>query len=386
MALDLSPEAMPELRQDMAAWARTYAQVVWSRTHVEGSPFVLPPSLGGRVPVGRYLESPNFRRLADYHGETWETGKLDSISPVMTHLAFRSEMKSYRLTRDMLPPGARGITVWQTPIGDAESGNHLDHRDPVSGKWELDDDAIDYLNRFREAPAGIMAATWRYEPEANGVWVTFWADHTEVVASGLTGTTAQRRQAKQLMGPLGMEMEQWLPLDESLRWFHEDAGDPKGALRLTVRPRPLRGSADPELYAKAQRRMATQKPMMSQWVKTLLCTWMLRKMKVTGREVIEAPRSVQKRLARTERPEVAREMGRVEVIKLGEPIRKRAERAKAGGYTWKVQTLIGPVTRTRQYIPAWGTYDEEPRIIEPFWAGPPGAPVSGSDRVFLLSE
>jgi hypothetical protein len=73
-------------------------------------------------------------------------------------------------------------------------------------------------------------------------------------------------------------------------------------------------------------------------------------------------------------------------VRLGQPLKHRKPSGTSKAGKWKVRTIVGPYIRTRQYIPAWDTYDETPRLIEPYVAGPDGAPFSdaAANKVFLL--
>jgi hypothetical protein len=113
---------------------------------------------------------------------------------------------------------------------------------------------------------------------------------------------------------------------------------------------------------------------------------MLMKWKIANREEIPAPPYAVKQIARDtgrSRAEV-REDNKTVFVRLGQPLRHRKPKEGAKSWTWSHRVVVGPFIRTRQYIPAHDRYDESPRLIEPYVAGPPDKPIRNTDKVFLL--
>jgi hypothetical protein len=67
-------------------------------------------------------------------------------------------------------------------------------------------------------------------------------------------------------------------------------------------------------------------------------------------------------------------------------LKHRKPTERSGARRWTRRAIVGPYIRTRQYIPAHDTFDYTPRLIEPYVAGPEGAPFSdaAANKVFLL--
>jgi hypothetical protein len=235
----------------------------------------------------------------------------------------------------------------------------------------------------------VVAALWRYHPEANSVWVSFYtdpADHLRIQRE--QGATAEElARMKRFQPPLMFEREQELPLDQSLNWCDADPADgPR--LALTA----LRDASEfPEhIREAAARNNALAETSVSDMVRVLLSSWMIMRWKIAERQVIPPTQDVIRKVAKEtgrSKDSVAKEDGTT-VVSLGSPIRKQGTAREAGTKkgAWTVRALVGPVVRDRQYIPAWDTYDENPRLIEPFWMGPPDAPISNPDKVFVLDD
>jgi hypothetical protein len=190
--------------------------------------------------------------------------------------------------------------------------------------------------------------------------------------------------ALQMSDPQPLEREQVLPLGRTLAWFEDKSAEDR--LRPTI-------ESDPGYLRLAERKQigaeyiaANEKilPMLSQMVKTFVATLAVRRMKLAHQEEVPAPRLSVKRMRRSG-ASAERQGGGVQVIRIGKPLKHRAKAGDSGGGgKWKVKTVIGPVIRTRQYVPAYDEYRDGVWMIEPYVAGPEDAPWSKNAKVFLL--
>lgn len=407
----MDPRFVPKLARQIATWQRTYGPTIWPMKGLSGSKFFAPPSLpplphetagyelnsatgnAMRIPSQRTVEG--YRLLVDYYAETLENAKCFHLDEKMSNLALRTVMAKYTLTRDMLRIGPSGEMVpwgfitWALPISVAENYTTANLMvDFRTGEVDRHPDMPEF-SPFADGDFPVVAASWRYEPEANVVWVAFYtqnSDHLRIMERDHNLSPAELAKAKKLLEPLALEREQALPLDRTLNWC--DA-DPKDGPRLE-----MTAFTDPYDFPEALRpetmeRNEAAQALVSNMVRVLVATWVIMKYKVASREVIPPTQDVIRKISKetkTSKEQVAREHGTT-VVSLGAPIKKRAPQKKGEKhYSWSVQTLIGPILRDRQYIPAWDTYDEEPRWIEPYWAGPPDAPISARDKVFVLED
>lgn len=408
----IDPKFVPKLARKIAKWQRQYGPRLWPMKAMAGTPFFAPPSIppivhetfgyevdpvtgnGTRIPSQRTLGG--YQHLVNYYAETLEKAKCFHLSEEMTNLALRAVMPKFKLTREMLrlgpdPSGGIvpwGFITWATPIGQAENYDIANMMvDLRTGKIDRDPDKAEF-SPYADADFPVVAASWRYEPEANIVWVAFFtenSDHLRILRETSKMTPSQLEEAKKMIEPLALEREQALPLDRTLNWCDADPKDGP-LLEMTAFSDP-RGY--PEAYgAQAMARNELARPLVSNMVRVLVASWMIMRWKVAHREVVPAPLDVARKISKERgiSKEAAKREAGTTLVRLGGPIKKRAAPTGKKEYTWKVRALIGPVIRDRQYIPAWDTYDEEPRWIEPFWAGPPDAPISNADKVFLLGE
>lgn len=396
-----TPQTMAEARLGMIDWFRTYTSRIWPEQHLSGSHFIAPPSLPpikaksvgyqinpltrSALQMPRESDRAQFIRLAEYYASNFERAKMYYLSEEMTNLALRTEMPQYRLTADMLP-APEGFLVWGQPIGDAQQfiprtawvgldGSLTENtEDPPEGRPSI----------FKDADTPVIGAAWRYEPDHNTVWLSIYTRNDGILDSLMREMPEdQREMARALTPPLGFEREQGLPMDVTLNWF--DA-DPKDGRKLEATAFSDLAELPEHLHVKARTANKDVEPQLTAMVRTLVATFLLMKWKIAHREEITAPHTAVKQMARaTGRPrETVREGSKTTVVRLGQPLRHRKPAKGAASRKWKVRTLVGPHIRTRQYIPAWDTYDDTPRLIEPYIAGPEGAPLSKTARVFLL--
>jgi hypothetical protein len=394
-----TPATMAEIRHEMIRWLRTYGPQIWPHQHLAGSKFVAPPGLpkirarAAGFDINNRLKSAvykpdeqtvdQFRALSDYYARTLEEAKTYFIGEELSNLAIRTEMQQFRLTVDMLPSPA-GFLVWAMPIGDAEKFTPRDVWVNANGSvTEATENPVEHpWSPFLDAEVPVIGVSWRYEPEYDTVWIVFYTNNDAVrKAMGLSPQEAGR--AREFAGPIAFEREQALPLDQTLNWFDADPAD---GPRLELTAAADIAALPAHLRAKGEQRNAEARPSMTSMCRILVATFMLMKWKIANREEIPAPPYAVKQIAREtgrERAEVRAENKTV-FVRLGQPLRHRKPvEGKAAG-KWKVRAIIGPYIRTRQYIPAWDTYDDTPRLIEPYIAGPEGAPISNADKVFLL--
>lgn len=395
----INPKDVPLLAQKLAKWYRIYGPRIMLDKGMRGSRYAAPPSLPPLVhnALG-YMNMPEidnlaFRipdtetisgyvRLAAYYAETLERANCFNLSPEMTSLALRTTMPKYKLTLDMLPlQKPWGFIVWGLPVGAAE--RHASITSFVNFRTgEVDaSPEIPEFSPYADVDLPVVAATWRYEPEANSVWVAWYTQHVNMYRKN--HSPEELRKIMPVVGPLSLEREQELPLDRVLNWCD---GGPDDGPKLTLTVRVPREEYPEHTHPVLDRQEEIGAAHMSDLVRVLIASWMLVKWKIAHREVIPPPPSVVREISKaTGKPkaQVAREAGTT-VVRLGAPIHQRSAKPGEREYQWDHRTIVGPVVRHRQYIPAWDTYDEEPRLIEPFFMGPPDAPIRNIDKVFLL--
>ncbi|KPC90791.1 hypothetical protein ADL27_32530 [Streptomyces sp. NRRL F-6602] len=423
------PELLPEFVSELTQWTKDKAPALWLYKALSGAPFYWPKSIGNptesahaigdfayRQALKSYrgdlakaqeakhaVESTQFvgglAQLAQYHAETLDRAYVLGIGKDITYLAAKTEMKEYRLTVDLLPK-PYGIIFWETPIGEAEPrGMITTEYWKDSGKVVNITQVEDMMEGYRNSDTPIVAASWRLLPEEESVLVVFYTDgeksralyremREEQIRNLEEGFRVDETQFQlQMSDPLPMEREQVLPLNKTLGWFHEK--DKAERLTSTVKSDPTylpESFKDAEVLDKFTEANEQILPVLSQMVKTFISTLHLRKMKLASREEIPAPAKSQKRMKRSQvNPE--RVASKVEVVRIGKPLQHREKGSGTGkGGKWKVKTVIGPVIRYRQYVPAYDEYREYPegKMIEPYVAGPADAPWSDKARIYLL--
>ena len=432
----MDPKLLPEFVHDLSEWTRRNGGRMWSGKAAMGSPFYWPPgvadphkdarALGNKIydrvlwQGGRHEEAhkamteaqqdstlQSYCALADYHAQTLEQARLFYIGRDISYLAARTEMREFRLDLEMfrLDPTKSGslmtcgFMMWDTPIGEAEPRGRLTAQ-YSNGTGELLEVNVidDVMDGFRDSDTPVNALTWRILPGAKEVLVVFYSNgskarenykrHIESERANLSFGMFINEDAVQLqlsdMQPL--EREQVLPLNTSLGWFEDK--DREDRLQATI-------LSDPSFLRAAERNhvlddfvQANEKvlPMLSQMVKTFVATLAVRRMKLASRQEIPPPGSSRKRMRKDGASE-ERQTSPVQVVRIGTPIKRRPkDDGGSGGGKWKVKTIIGPVIRTRQYVPAYDEYRDGVWMIEPYIAGPRDAPWSEKTKVFLLDD
>lgn len=433
----MDPGQLPEFVHDLAEWTRRSAAALWCGKAAQGAPFYWPPGVKnpgkdaldlreeiynealrrGSMPHAAQAEMilaqqratiPAYRELAAYHATTLEQAKLFYIGRDISYLAARTEMKEFRLDLDLfyLDPVQKkslmtcGFMMWDTPIGEAEPRGKLTAQYDIDSGELLEVDVVDdMMEGFRDSETPVNALSWRILPETEEVLLVFYTDGSKArevyeryiaaqKAELPPGTTLdQSAIALHLSDPQPLEREQVLPLNKTLDWFENKDGVDAGRERLqaTITSDPSYLRAAERNHVAADFIAANEKilPMLSQMVKTFVATLAIRRMKLAQREEIPTPRPSAKRMRRAGASD-ERITGGVQVVRLGQPLKHRTKSSGTGGGKWKVKTVIGPVIRTRQYVPAHDEYREGIWEIEPYVAGPPDAPWSANAKVFLL--
>lgn len=417
------PELLPEFVAELAEWTRSKGAAQWLLKASSGSPFYWPKEIGNPTGESNWLrnvaydeafkktrsaskaqeasnqvamtmQAGGLAKLSAYHAETLDTAQITNVGKDITYLAAKTEMKDFRLDIEDLP-APRGFVLWDTPIGEAEPRG-LITAFYEGGELESVDAISDLMANYRNSETPVVAASWRLLPEEDSVLVVFYTD-------GEKAKAFHREQAEQMRAnlgpgevvdtaafdlymsdPLPMEREQVLPLNRTMAWFHEK--DQANHLEVTVTSdsaymdAATRGGVEKD-FQEANDRVL---PMISQMVKTFVATLALRKMKLASRESIPAPAKSKKRMRRAGVGEERIE-SRVTVVRLGKPIQRRSKGdGESRGGKWKVKTIIGPVIRHTQYVPAHDEYRQGTWVIEPYVAGPADAPWSENAKVYLL--
>ena len=430
----MEPAQLPEFGHDLADWTRRSASALWSYKAAQGSPFYWPPGVAGPGDdayasedavfdrVMRQTGKPNLAQsamldarravtieayddLAAYHATTLEQAKLIFVGRDISYLAGRTEMKDFRLDRDLfyLDPQRKetlmtcGFMLWDTPIGEAEPRGSINAQYNVRTGELLEIDVIDdMMDGFRNSDTPVTALTWRILPGAEEVLVVFYTDGSkarenyeryvaEKKADLPPGMTLDKGSLMlQMSDPQPLEREQVLPLGKTLAWFENKETEERLWPTITSDPSFLRVAERQQVGAEFAEANEKVLPMLSQMVKTFVATLAVRRMKLAQREEIPVPRPAAKRMRRAG-ASLERQEGGVQVIRIGQPLKHRTKGEGSGkGGQWKVRTVIGPVIRTRQYVPAYDEYREGVWMIEPYVAGPEGAPWSKNAKVFLL--
>lgn len=400
MAAHPTPQTIAGVRHEMVDWFRTYAPRIWPTQHLGGSKFVAPPCLPAiRAKVGGYEFNPDagaafhladdatirqFRRLAEYYAQTFEQAKTYYIGPDLSHLALRTEMDHYRLTLDMLP-APTGFMIWALPVGAAE--HFIPHHswvDLQGNVTEVEDPEEIPLSPFADVDSPVIGVSWRYDPDDNSVWVVFYTRNDGILAEMVKDMTdAELARIRAMGGPISFEREQRLPLDQTLGWFESDAED-----RLRSTAHADIAKLPDHLKAIGEQANSDVLPSLTQMTRALVATFMLMKWKIATREEIAPPPYAVREIAKSTGQTKAevKAAHKTVLVRLGQPLKHRKAKEGGKGGKWTVRAIIGPYVRTRQYIPAWDTFDETPRLIEPYIAGPEGAPFSdaAANKVFMF--
>ncbi|MER6605782.1 hypothetical protein ABT282_07665 [Streptomyces sp. NPDC000927] len=424
----MEPKLLHEFVHDMAEWMRRSAAPLWCGKAAQGSPFYWPPGLADpskdalalretvyegalakRAPhhiahgiatsVQQDATVRHYEELAAFHAATLERARLLYVGKDIAYLAAKTEMREFRLDLDLLrptpeaAPSSCGFVMWDTPIGEAEPRGKLVAEYNRSGDLVDVEMTDDIMEGFRHSDTPVNAASWRILPGSSEILLVFYSDGFKARVNYEEFAAAQKappgmsldRDAMLLQAsdPQPLEREQVLPLGKTLGWFDDEGAEER--LRVTV-------ESDPSYLRIAERNMVADKfveanekvrPMLSQMVKTFVATLAIRRMKLASREEVPAPQPSRKRMRRGGASEERVTSG-VELIRIGKPLQHRSKAGGSGGGKWKVKTIIGPVIRTRQYVPAYDEYRQGIWEIEPYIAGPADAPWSEKAKVFLL--
>jgi hypothetical protein len=426
----MDPQLLPEFVHDLAVWTRSTAPELWAAKSAQGCPFYWPPELrhnpgqllglrnavyddtlrrtgnhhiAHAATMGAHQDASleSFAQLADYYASTLERAHLLCVGKDISYLAAKTEMKDFRLELDLFRPSpgegpkSCGFVTWDTPIGAAEARGairaYYEHGVEAPDSVEFIEDM---MSEFKDAETPVNAASWRILPGGKEVLVTFYSDGVkaaEVYRAWMEGTRKNlppgqmidEHGAKlQLSDPQPLEREQVLPLGETLAWFHEKEKPNRLTPTIVADPTYLRAAERAHVADKYNEANEAILPMLSQMVKTFVATLAIRRMKLASREEVAAPRASVKRMRRSGASS-DRQESRVEVVRIGKAMQRRGKGGSGGG-KWKVKTVVGPVIRTRQYVPAHDEYRDGFWEIEPYVAGPLDAPWSDKARVFLL--
>lgn len=377
----LKPSHMPALVYDMAKWTRSVGRKLWPVMAFGGSIFHYPEGLF------------TFDELANYHATTLENSHMLFVGKDISYLAAKTEMDKFRLERDLLP-SKFGAILWEIPIGTAESvGRVLGEWNPNTGEMNYVEVIDSVLEEYRKSETPVNMVTWRLIEDE--VLLCFYSDGEKAKIGLRNYRNAMEEEGVNMPSeyfsmrdsdPQPMEREQVLPIGVTLEWMKGYLDGGEGVLQptISISPRKLEASKakglDKEMVAAHDKYV----PVLNQMVKTFVATLHLRKMKIADESGVSATPKVKKRMSKRGAPEALTER-RVSVVRVGRL--KRGNRSPKGGgkgSPWGVKTVVGPVWRSRQYIPATGEYDESGRMIEPYVAGPDDAPWSESARVYLL--
>ncbi|MFF4529214.1 hypothetical protein ACFY1P_08065 [Streptomyces sp. NPDC001407] len=413
----MEPAQLHEFVHKLAKWTKKTAPEFWSSKAAAGDQFYWPanmkapvitnsmfnglvhaalPIQGGdwnraqivaRDTIARYVQ-PEMDKLAAYHAETLEDAYLLYVGKDTSYLAAKTEMENFRLERKHLP-ATRGFVRWEIPIATA-TGHESHGMNPK--------EVEEILQHFGQSEIPINAASWRVSDDGTEVLVCLYSDGGAAKAkminslnsAGVLKEAAETDAYKlQYSDPAPLEREQVLPLGKTLAWFDSDSEEKLEATIKPVPPDDPRHREAVELHAKQVRAHEEYLPILTQAIKTFAATFLIREMKMISREEVPPPRSVKKRMKRMKGGDASKSPGSrmVEVIRIGKPLQHRNKSEESGkGGKWKVKTVVGPVVRYRQYVPAYDEYREYPegKIIEPYVAGPADAPWSEKAKVYLM--
>lgn len=363
------PKELPEVRREMVRWMRESAPRFFLNTHLRGSKYYLLPELR-KLPVDQAIY-----RLAQNLADVLHDSRLYSVTPEMTFLAAKTVSPNFHLTMDMLP-APRGFLLWQTPIGSAEETQRMqllldEHGDILSASL------YEWLSGMGTEAIPVLGCSWELREEDDEVMVIFYSSRNGMLHKMGGGSVEYETEARKLLSPVIFEREQLLPLNQDLGWFTAESGP---RLELTAAANP--DDVPPSMREDVILRNKNVLPMMDQMTKTLVATWMLMGMKFTKKEVQLPDRAARKRMRREGASEGQINAG-VQVVKLGGPLRTQKPREGEPSYRWKKRRIVGPFVRN-QWYPSEETH--KPKLIEPYIAGPEGAPIGNAEKVYLLSE
>jgi hypothetical protein len=420
----MEPRLLPEFVHDLETWTRESAPTLWSGKSAQGSPFYWPAGISDpsteairNSDRARELMSKktkdlelieeasrkahaatvmsSFTDLANFHADTLETASLHYVGKDIAFLAARAEMKEFRLDAEILPT-ATGFIMWDTPIGEAEPRGQLTAYFNTGTGVITDVEVIDdMMEGFRDSETPVNAASWRILEGGEEILVTFYSDGVKAAENYREWASRQKAGhgmtldrsvfLLQQSDPQPIEREQVLPIGKALSWFDDESQENR--LRPTIISDPDRSHVAKRFGVAHQYEEANRKvlPMLTQMVKTFVSTLIIRKIKLASVTEESAPKPSVKRMRRGG-ASVERQESKVQIVRVGAPIQHRNSSGGKGGGKWKVKTLIGPVIRNTQYVPAYDEYRKciPPKVIGPYIAGPADAPWSDKVKVFLL--
>ncbi|MFI0265573.1 hypothetical protein [Streptomyces luteogriseus] len=363
------PKELPELRQEIEEWTRRDGPRFWYEGHIRGSQYYIPPGLRS-LPVKDAI-----RRLAMQQADLLAEAKLYSVTPEMTFLAQKTSMPEYNLNLEMLP-SPRGVVVWQQPIGQCEHTERM--RLLVDENGDIEEASIhDWVDGMGHEDIPVLGASWELLPGEDQVMVIFYSSREGLVNNFPVEDGLDLHEVRASLPPLIFEREQLLPVGKT-GWFTSDDED---RIELTAAAATRPGLSD-ELRQLGKERDDAVLPMVQQMTKTLLATWMLMTMRIAKREVDLPDRAARKRLKRAGVSEERINEG-VQVVRIGGPLRSQKPREGDPAFRWKKRRIVGPFVRN-QWYPSEETH--KPKLIEPYIAGPEGAPIGNAEKVYLLSE
>jgi hypothetical protein len=359
----VKPSELPDFRRKTIRWLDDYGARIWQVGHEGHNPYYIPPDLQGL---------PNevvFPELVARTRRTLAQARLYAVTEEMTYLALKTGMPRCHVPSDILPHD-EGIVVWAKPIGTAEDFTPplITHGDEVLGmvvsEW--------WTRMDLDQSIPVVAASWKVVPERNEVFVWFYTLRSDLARKQrLTGR--EYEEWAQYAPPMMFEREQVIPLDREIAWF---TSEDEERLRLSAY---AAMTSDTELRRKRDLNVL---PMMEQMTKALVATWHLMASKMASRSTIPTDGKT-RRAERREGVSTNSSSVGVQVIKLGSKIRTQKPREGEPAFRWKKRRIVGPFVR-QQWYPSEETH--KPKLIEPYVAGPEGAPISNAEKVYLLSE
>lgn len=360
------PKELPELRQTLVDWTRRTAPWFWRETHMRGSKFYLPPDLR-HLPIPQAIE-----KLANRYADTLDKATLYSVTPEMTFLAAKTAMPKFLLSLDM-PPVPKGFIVWQMPIGAAEHTQRMQIEVDRATGDVTSASLHEWLEGIKDEDVPVVAASWELSDDQSQVMVVWYTQPEDVYLKGLSPNQAV--EARTIIAPLAFEREQILPVGQQLDWFTSD-DEPR--LELTVKVELDKVPAS--MREEAIKRNNDVLPSLDQMTKTLLASWMLMRMRFAKTQVELPDRAARKRLLRAGASEEQARAG-VQVIKMGGPLRQQKPKDSEPAFRWKKRRIVGPFVRNQWYP---STAEHKPKLVEPYIAGPEGAPIGNAEKVYLL--
>ncbi|MFJ1700474.1 hypothetical protein ACIOHC_36385 [Streptomyces sp. NPDC088252] len=359
----VKPRELPDARRKLLHWVNEYAAKIWYTAHTSGTHYYIPPDLQ-EMPLPMA-----FAEMTEREARKLANARLYAVSNEMTYLAAKTGMPKCHLPREVIPSD-RGLIVWSKPIGAAEQF----YPPTISLDGEVIGEVLDewYLKMDREAVIPVIAASW--EVQGGDVFVWFHTNRLDLARKQMF-TPEQYEEWSQFAPPLMYEREQLIPLDREIDWFTSDSDD---RLEMTAQSNSGARQGQESAVLRDQKVL----PMVEQMTKTLVATWHLMASRMAAPQELPTPPRTRKAERRNGVSPAASSAG-VQIIKLGQKIRSQKPKAEEPAYRWKKRRIVGPFTR-RQWYPSQGTH--KPKLIEPYIAGPEGAPISNAEKVYLLDE